>query len=105
MRDGAADFLCKPFDLRALRAVLDRLLGSQAIRRPPDPILPAVAAAHASGVVHRDVKPEYVLMSGRHAWVADFGVAMALWGAVEARGTISRIDRRHDLLHGTRTGG
>ena len=58
---------------------------SEAVRILRD-VVDALAHAHLHGVIHRDIKPDNVMLSGHHALVADFGVAKALTSATSATG-------------------
>src|SRR5213079_1740322 len=63
--------------LRAKLARQGELPVSETIRVLAD-VADALAYAHAQGVVHRDIKPDNVLITGKHAVVTDFGVAKAV---------------------------
>lgn len=77
--DGLAYYVMPYVDgdtLRArLRAQGDGLLPTDRCLAILRDVAGALAHAHAEGVVHRDLKPDNVLLAGPHSYLFDFGVA------------------------------
>jgi eukaryotic-like serine/threonine-protein kinase len=81
---GEADgllFYAMPFvEGESLAAVLDRQHHypvAEAVRIIRE-VADALQYAHERGVIHRDIKPQNILISAGHARVADFGIARAV---------------------------
>jgi hypothetical protein len=67
----------KGTDLQGLLA-RDRTLPAGRVAAIALQVGAALDAAHAVGLVHRDVKPANVLLSGEHAYLADFGLSQVM---------------------------
>ncbi|HET9605238.1 MAG TPA: serine/threonine-protein kinase [Gemmatimonadales bacterium] len=59
--------------------------------RVGDELLDALAAAHQHGVVHRDVKPDNLIVSPNGMVLVDFGIARAIEAAAADRVTASGV--------------
>jgi len=78
--DGFLYYVMPFVDGESLRARLDRegaLPVEEAVRLVRE-AASALAYAHGHGIVHRDIKPDNIMLSGGHAVVADFGIARAI---------------------------
>ncbi len=77
----------------SLRAKLARdreLPLGEAVRIMRD-VVSALSYAHEKGVVHRDIKPDNVMLTRHHAVVTDFGVAKALSAATNPGSSLTSM--------------
>ena len=105
---GSPGSPCRSSTGESLRTRLVRdgeLPVAEAVRVLRD-VASALAYAHQEGVVHRDIKPDNVLLSHGVAVVTDFGVAKALTASSGAavhpqgrRAHLARARARHAGLH------
>jgi serine/threonine-protein kinase len=66
-------------------------LGLTSVRQLLSEIADALQYAHDRGVVHRDVKPSNILITGGHYWLCDFGIVRLAEVSEQARLTPSGI--------------
>ncbi len=87
--DGFLFYVMPYVEGETLRDKLNRetQLGVDEALRIAREVLDALQYAHDHGIVHRDVKPENILLHGGHALVADFGIALAVSAAAGGRMT------------------
>jgi len=78
--DGFLYYVMPYIEGESLRERLDRegKLPVEDVVRLTDDVAAALSYAHDHGIVHRDVKPENIMLTGGRAVVADFGIARAL---------------------------
>jgi len=89
---GASYLVMELLSGRTLADVLaDRTLAADEVRSLGAVVLDALGAAHAAGMLHRDIKPRNVLVTDDGGWkLADFGIAKSL-GRAEGDATTTGI--------------
>jgi eukaryotic-like serine/threonine-protein kinase len=91
--DGVVYYVMPFVDGGTLRDRLsrERQLGIEDALAVTKDVADALAFAHSKGVLHRDVKPENILLAPGHAIVTDFGIARAIQSAGSDRLTSTGV--------------
>jgi predicted DNA-binding transcriptional regulator YafY len=75
--DGQPYLVMELIEGRTLRELIERKLSLKELMQLGGQVARALAAAHAAGIVHRDVKPDNIMVrADGYAKVVDFGLAL-----------------------------
>jgi TolB-like protein len=89
--DGVLYYVMPYVAGETLRQRLDRerqLSVAEAVRIARE-VADGLSHAHSHGVIHRDIKPDNIMLSGGHAVIADFGIARAVSAAGSPQITVT----------------
>ena len=95
--DGTLYYVMPVVRGESLRDRLDRermLPVTEAVRIAAE-VAAALEHAHQSGVVHRDIKPDNIMLQDGHALVADFGIGKALEGVPDGPPLVTYVYNTH----------
>jgi serine/threonine-protein kinase len=98
-RDGQLYIAMQFIDGSDLHTLLraQRVLPSERVLWIVGQIASALDAAHARGLVHRDVKPGNILLDDEHAYLTDFGLTKSVALAKDGEGTTTVTAAGHFL--------
>ena len=100
--DGELFIVQELIDGRTLRALIESAQTLAATVDIGRQVARALAAAHAAGIVHRDVKPENIMVrADGYVKVLDFGLARVVDHQAAERSTVANLDTAPGTVLGT----
>ena len=99
--DGQLFIVMEYVDGEPLSKVFQRGVAEADLCRIGRSVADALAEAHAKGIVHRDIKPDNIIVSGPRVKVLDFGIAKQVGGAVASNAPTAPFLTQEGMVLGT----